>query len=202
MGINKGLPVVISGPSGSGKTTLSRLVIDSCRNMKMSVSTTTRPPRKGEEDGVHYNFVSEDQFKKAIAEGSFLEWSEVHGFMYGTSSDLTRSSIEAGTDMLFVLDIGGGLLVKQRLDSVNIFLVPPAISDLEERLRRRGTDNEDVILRRLNTAPGEVKVGVIEYDYVVENHRLENALGDILSIIRAEKIRRANRELISNNVIG
>jgi len=196
-----GLPIVISGPSGCGKTTLSKFILDSSSSMMESVSYTTRPPRMGEEDGVNYHFVSNDQFNDMIRSGGFLEWSEVHGFKYGTGAEWVREKLSNLKDLLFVLDISGGMQLKASIDAITILLVPPSIASLEERLVRRGTDDADVIARRMSSASTEISDGLKLYDYVVRNHRLESALYDILSIIRTEHIRRVDRKLINHYLL-
>ena len=196
-----GLPIVLSGPSGCGKTTISRLILDSNRDMIESVSYTTRPPRHGEESGVHYNFIDDAQFAEMQSTGGFLESANVHGFMYGTGALWVESELSRNRNVLFVLDINGGMALKQAVNAVTIFVVPPNLKSLQERLVRRGTDSDDIMQRRLASAPDEIRSGIDLYDYIVYNNKLEVALNDILSIIRTEHIIRRSRKDILNNLL-
>lgn len=196
-----GIPVVISGPSGAGKTTLGRLVLDGASNMRESISYTTRPPRRGEEDGVHYHFIDDMRFDTMLADDGFLEWSNVHGFRYGTGRDWVNDQLSESRDILFVLDIHGGMELKRRINAVTIVLTPPNMASLKNRLERRGTDSPEVIRRRLSTANLEIEQGLDLYDYVVSNIKIESALHDVLSIIRTEHILRSDRSAIKSELL-
>ena len=198
----QGLPIVISAPSGTGKTTLSKLLLDANSNSLMSVSFTTREPRKGEENGIDYNFVSEKQFLHMVDTDQLVEWAEVHGFFYGTSKTWIHEQVDAGKDVILVLDVKGGRQLKRTFPSaILVFLVPPEFSALEERLRRRGTDSEEIIQKRLAAAKDEIATGLKYYDYVVTNAQIQTALQDILSIVRTHKIQMVDRHKIFDTLI-
>ncbi len=185
----KGLLVVVSAPSGTGKTTLCHMLLKEFENMEFSVSYTTRPPRKGEVNGKDYFFVSKEEFERMVEEGDFLEWANVYGNLYGTSKSQVLRALNEGKDILLDIDVQGALQVKKNLpEAVLIFIMPPSFDELERRLRNRGTDSEDVIKRRLETAKEEIKKAVY-YDYIVVNDVLEVAFDKLKSIVTAEKCR-------------
>ena len=185
----KGLLIVISAPSGTGKTTLTRMLLEEFPHMEFSVSFTTRPPRPGEVNGKDYWFVSKEEFLKRIEEGDFLEWAEVYGNLYGTSKSQVLKALNEGKDVLLDIDPQGALQVKENFpDAVLIFILPPSLKELERRLRKRGTDSEEVIEKRLKIAREEIRRAPL-YDYIVVNDSLEVAYGRLKSIITAEKFR-------------
>ena len=185
----KGLLVVVSAPSGTGKTTLCHMLLKEFENMEFSVSYTTRPPRKGEVNGKDYFFVSKEEFERMVEEGDFLEWANVYGNLYGTSKSQVLRALNEGKDILLDIDVQGALQVKKNLpEAVLIFIMPPSFDELERRLRHRGTDSEEVIKRRLETAKEEIKKAVY-YDYIVVNDVLEVAFDKLKSIVTAEKCR-------------
>jgi guanylate kinase len=134
-------------------------------------------------------------------DGEFIESAEVHGFSYGTGATSVKTQLQHGHDLLFILDIVGGMQMKKSVDAVTIFLVPPHINSLEERLIRRGTDSADIIQRRMSTARDEIRRGVASYDYIIHNNKLETALNDILAVIRTEHLKRARREDIIKSLM-
>ncbi len=185
----RGLLIVISAPSGTGKTTLCHMLLKEFENMEFSISYTTRPPRKGEVNGRDYFFIDRDTFEKMIEENEFLEWAEVYGNLYGTSKSQVLKALESGKDILLDIDVQGALQVKKNLpESVLIFILPPSLKELERRLRKRGTDSEKTIERRLKIAREEIKKSIY-YDYIVINDILEVAFNKLESIIIAEKCR-------------
>lgn len=199
----RGFPVVLSAASGTGKTTLAHMLLDGDRALKLSVSYTTRQPRRGEKDGVDYHFVDEESFRSMIDRGAFLEWAEVHGNLYGSSAEWTERMLEQGHDIVFDIDVQGGRQVKERFpEACLIFLVPPSMEVLEARLRQRGTDEEEVIARRLSAAREEIRAGLESYDYVITNDRLDRALFDLTAILRVERLRRLDREKIRADLLG
>ncbi len=186
----KGIIFVVSAPSGTGKTTICRRVIEEIDNIRFSVSYTTRPIRKGEIDGRDYYFVNKEKFEELISRGFFVEWANVYGYYYGTPwSELEKAERE-GYDILLEIDVQGGVKIKEVFPgSVMIFIVPPSLGVLEERLRKRGRDSEDEIKKRLSIARQEL--GYLKYyDYVVENNILEDAVSNVKIIIGAERLRR------------
>lgn len=180
---------IVSAPSGAGKTSLVSALLGTDRHVKKSVSYTTRPPRTGEEDGVHYHFVSSEQFARMKARGDFLETALVHGNEYGTSSGTVESECAAGFDVLLEIDWQGAAQIRSlKPQVVSIFVLPPSISALEERLRRRAQDSPEVIARRIAAARGEI-AHVAEFEYVIINDDFDRAAQDLISIVRAERHR-------------
>ncbi|TLP48916.1 MULTISPECIES: guanylate kinase [Cohaesibacter] len=189
--IRRGLMLVLSSPSGAGKSTICRHLLDSDRNLHISVSATTRAKRGSEIDGVHYHFTSERQFHAMRERGDLLEWAEVHSNFYGTPRDPVEEALSQGRDVLFDIDWQGTLQLKKaaRKDVVSIFILPPSMAELKSRLVRRAEDAEDVIARRLENAKIEISHWD-EYDYVIVNDDLEKAFKAVTSIVEAERHRR------------
>jgi guanylate kinase len=194
-----GILFVVSGPSGSGKSTV-------CSNLKQtadfkySVSCTTRKPRPGEEDGVDYHFLSEEQFDQHIQNGDFLEWAQVHQHRYGTLKSVTRDTISAGVDLLLDIDVSGAQQIRQSREPwlagalVDIFIMPPTFEELERRLRKRGTESEEQIQIRMKTAQAELPHWR-DYRYVILSETMEEDLQKIRAIIRAERYRTSRIKL-------
>lgn len=179
----RGVLLVVSSPSGAGKTTLCRRLLAEFPGLSFSVSFTTRPKRPNEKHGVDYFFVDDATFDSMAAAGDFAEWARVHGNRYGTSKEVVRASIESGTDVLFDIDFQGGTSLRSQYgdQAVMIFVLPPSMRELEERLRRRGTDAEEMVVRRLAKAREELS-HYGEYDYLVNNDQLEEAYGELRAI--------------------
>ena len=195
--------MVLSAASGTGKTTLSHLLLDSDNDLCLSVSYTTRAPRGSEEDGIDYHFVDVPTFEAMIARGAFIEHALVHGNHYGSSREWTEAQLAAGKDVLFDIDVQGGQQIKSIFgNAVLVFILPPSLAELEKRLRRRGTDADDVIERRLVAARAEIDAGLEGYEYLVVNERLEQALGDLAAIVRSHRIRAGDREATRRALIG
>lgn len=187
--MNKGLVIVISAPSGGGKGTILGELFKTEKNLTLSVSATTRSPRPGEEDGVQYYFVTKEKFKEMLSRGEILEHAEFCDNFYGTPKAPVEKLTEEGKDVVLEIEVKGGAQIKELIpDCVSIFITPVSLEVLEHRLRRRGTETEDAITKRLNTAKGELKMAK-NYDYVVVNDKLEDAVEDVKAIIRAEKLR-------------
>lgn len=184
-----GMLVVISAPSGGGKSTLLGRLLKEVDNLRYSVSYTTRAPRPGEEDGVHYHFVSEADFERMRERGELLESAKVHGNYYGTGRRYVEEELAQGHDLILDIDVQGAEAVSTVLpDSVRIFIMPPGFDILSERLRGRASDSPETVERRLRNARGEV-ARFREFQYVVVNDDLETALRSLISIIRAERER-------------
>ena len=180
---------IVSAPSGAGKTTLVSGLIATDPLVRKSVSYTTRKARPGEENGRDYHFVSEEAFRQRLADGEFLETALVHGNMYGTSRRTVERECAAGYDVLLEIDWQGAAQIRRlEPDSVAIFILPPSIEALEKRLRGRGQDNAEVIARRVAAARGEIS-HVGEFDYVIINEEFNRAAQELISIIRAERLR-------------
>lgn len=191
----KPLLVVVSGPSGAGKSTVVDRILGRSSGLASSVSVTTRPPRAGERDGVDYFFVSREEFARRLEAGAFLEWAEVHGNFYGTPASFVARKLEEGTSVVLEIDVQGGMLVRSaHPDAALIFIMPPGLEALRERLRGRATDDEEVIRRRLENARREM-ASYGGYDYVVVNDEIERCVEDCLAIIRAESLRRERASL-------
>jgi len=185
----KGLLIVISAPSGTGKTTLCHMLLEEFPNMEFSISYTTRKPRPGELNGRDYFFVDRKTFERMIEEGDFLEWAEVYGNLYGTSKSQVLKALKEGKDILLDIDTQGALQVKKNFpEAVLIFILPPSLKELERRLKKRGTDDEETIKKRLQIAREEIRKA-LEYDYIVVNDILEVAFERLRFIITAEKCR-------------
>lgn len=185
--MKKGRLIVISGPSGSGKTTICEKLLKALPDMEYSISFTTRKPRRGEKDGKDYFFVSDEEFQKRIKENLFLEYAQVFGNYYGTSKNWVLEKLNAGRDILLSLDVQGAARIKKNFpDAVLIFLMPPSLKVLEERLKKRATDEDKEVSKRLTIAKDEMaEVG--NYNYVVINDKVEEAVAEIKNIIRNER---------------
>ena len=181
--------VILTAPSGTGKTTVASLVLERDPQLSFSVSHTTRPIRSGEVDGVNYHFVDDERFDAMIADEAFAEWAHVHKRRYGTSLREVERIRGAGQDVLLDIDPQGGLqLMETYPEAVTIFMAPPSMSDLETRLRGRGTEAEDQIATRLGVAAQEIAVAP-RYDYLVINDEVERAFAAIAAILDAERNR-------------
>ncbi len=194
----QGLLIVISGPSGAGKGTVCRALLEQNRELVLSVSKTTRPPRAGERDGVNYFFVTREEFLAAASAGEFLEYALVYGEYYGTPKDEVAKKLAAGLDVILEIDTQGARQVRDSgAAGIFIFLLPPSAAELARRITRRGTESAESLQRRLAAAVNEVAEAAW-YDYVVVNEDVNEARDDVLAVIRAEKLRvRRNSDLIS-----
>ncbi|MBT1446385.1 guanylate kinase [Shewanella sp. JM162201] len=180
---------IVSAPSGAGKSSLiSALLKDKPADMQVSVSHTTRNPRPGEENGVHYHFVSVDQFKALIDQNAFFEWAEVFGNFYGTSRLTVQDTLERGIDVFLDIDWQGAQQVKKLMpEAQGIFILPPSREELERRLVGRGQDSAEVIASRMAQAVSEMS-HFNEYEYVIVNDNFDEALADLRAIIRAGRL--------------
>ncbi|SIN68509.1 guanylate kinase [Sulfurivirga caldicuralii] len=180
---------VISAPSGAGKTSLVKRLTDSDPLIKVSVSTTTRPPRPGEVDGVNYHFTDVETFKQEVAQGDFLEWAEVFGNYYGTQQSQVARLLEQGFDVILEIDWQGAQQVREKIPGTqSIFIVPPSLEELERRLIGRGTDAPEVIARRLSEAKDEMR-HYPEFDYLVINDDFDVAFEELHTIFKANRLR-------------
>lgn len=183
MNHKSGAILVLSGPSGAGKSSLLNEVINDIGECYFSISTTTRPMRDGEINGVHYHFVDENEFKKDIEEDLFLEYAFVHGNYYGTSIKPVKEALCAGKLVLFDIDVQGNAVVTNRLGDIttSVFITPPTLSELKKRLESRKTDSQEVIERRVDMAKKEIQ-RISEYDFLIVNDNLQEA-ADVLRVI-------------------
>jgi len=184
----KGTLFVISAPSGAGKSTLCKQLLKKVPNLKLSVSYTTRKPRSGEKNDIHYSFITEKRFKNMIDRGELAEWATVHNNLYGTSLKRLKKLNKEGYDIILDIDIRGARQLKQTCDNaVYIFILPPSMKTLERRLVNRKSDSSDVIARRIHNAKAEI-AGYADYDYVVVNDKLDKAYRELESIIISSRL--------------
>jgi guanylate kinase len=194
----RGLMLVLSSPSGAGKTTLSRRLLEADDAIDLSISVTTRPPRPGEVDGRDYHFIERTRFDAMVARGELLEWAQVFGNRYGTPRGPVEEALAGGRDVLFDIDWQGTqqLREKGRADLVSVFVLPPSIPDLEQRLKSRAQDTPEVIHSRMAKAADEMSHWA-EYDYVVINREISDAFEDVRAILGAERLKRERQPGLS-----
>lgn len=185
----KGKMFVISGPSGVGKSTIVSQVLQRKEDIFLSVSATTRAKRGGEEEGVNYYYKTEAEFLKMLEEGEFLEWAQFCNHYYGTPKTPVQKMLDEGKDVILEIEIQGAMEVKKNFpESIFIFVVPPTLDELVSRIRKRGTETEEVIALRMETAKKEIQYAK-EYDYILTNHSVDDTASHILSIVAAERFR-------------
>jgi len=191
-----GLLIVVSGPAGVGKGTIVRSMMENDPKFVLSISATSRIPRTNEIEGINYYFKTREQFEEMIKNDELIEWVEYCGNYYGTPRDLVCSEIEKGKIVILEIEVDGALNVKRLFpDCVLCFIIPPDFSELEKRLRGRGTDTEESIIKRLGRAKDEFKY-IENYDYLVLNDSIENAAQRIFSIVQAEQMRTNRNQLL------
>ncbi len=180
---SRGSLIILSAPSGGGKTTLVTALRRRHPEFGYSVSATTRPPRSGEQNGIDYFFLDVSTFQRKIEENAFAEWAEVHGHLYGTLRDQIHDRLNQGESILMDVDVQGGIALKKVFqDAITIFILPVSMNVLEQRLRRRGTDDESIITQRLETARTELTFSD-QYDFQVINDRIDDVVKEIEAII-------------------
>jgi guanylate kinase len=199
----RGLMFVLSSPSGAGKTTISRMLLDADAHLKLSVSVTTRTPRPGEIDGVHYHFVDDAIFDRMVAEDDFYEWAHVFGHRYGTPKGHIRAGLKEGQDCLFDIDWQGTqqLIQKDKQDVVAVFILPPSIEELRRRLETRAQDSAEVIDARMDRARAEISHWDA-YDYVVINDEVDTCFAKVREILHAERMKRRRQTGLIDFVRG
>jgi len=192
--MSRGILFIVSAASGAGKTTLVKALLERDPSLRLAVSFTTRAPRSGERDGVHYHFVDSDRFLRMVGGGEFLEHAQVFGNRYGTAETTVRSQLEQGRDLLLEIDWQGARQVRERFaEAVSVFILPPSAQALAQRLRGRGLDSDQVIAGRMAEARSEMS-HYVEYDYLVVNDVFDTAVEDLVCLIRAERLRRSRCE--------
>lgn len=194
----KGFMFVLSSPSGAGKTTISRLLLEKDDNLVMSVSATTRAKREGEKEGVDYFFISQEKFDEMVDSDLFLEYAKVFNHSYGTPKQRVDEALDAGKDVLFDIDWQGQQQLEKncRDDLVSVFILPPSMKELENRLLKRNQDSEDVIKNRMKKASGEIKHWDV-YDYIIVNHDINESLKKVSAILHAERQKRERQHGLS-----
>ena len=185
----RGLMLILSSPSGAGKTTIARRLLAEDKNLRMSVSVTTRPPRQNEVAGTDYQFVDEETFQKMLDKGELLEHATVFGYLYGTPRKKVEVTLSRGNDILFDIDWQGAQQIteKARKDIVKVFILPPSTKELERRLKTRAQDSNDVVAMRMEKASGEITHWT-EYDYVIINEHIDETLKQVLNILTTERL--------------
>jgi guanylate kinase len=191
----RGLLVVVSGPSGVGKSTVVKRLLKLDNKITLSISATTRPPRPGESDGEHYYFIDQKEFDKKVKKSEFLEWAKVHGYYYGTPVASLKEDLEKDKSLVCEVDVQGAASIKKIVESgrvdaavVFIFLIPPSVDILAFRLKKRKTEDEEVVNYRLRAAIAELQV-MEKYDYIVVNDKVDSAAEKIRAIINVERER-------------
>ncbi len=189
--------LIISGPSGAGKSSLIKAAGDKIGDYYFSISTTTRPPREGERDGVDYHFVDKETFEADIRAGEFLEYAQVHGNYYGTSLKPVREALEAGKLVIFDIDVQGHAIARERMGDLitSVFVTTPSLRELEKRLRSRGTDDETIIKNRIENALIEIEY-VSAYDYLIVNDDFESALDSFIAVAKAARLKRGRKQAL------
>lgn len=187
--MNKGQLIVFSGPSGVGKGTVLKEFLQHRDNVSLSISATTRQPRPGEENAVHYYFLTREEFEKRIAENNMLEYAQYNGNYYGTPKDKVEEALEQGRDIILEIEVQGALLVKEKCpNALLVFVMPPSWQELRDRLTGRGTEDAETIEKRLNIAQGELKQA-IHYDYILVNDQVEAAAKRLEHIMESGRCR-------------
>ncbi|WP_281975596.1 guanylate kinase [Halobacillus litoralis] len=186
----KGILFILSGPSGVGKGTVRKALFDQSTDLRYSISMTTRAPREGEVDGVDYFFKSRDEFEKLISEGQLIEHAEYVGNYYGTPRQYVEQTLEKGKDVFLEIEVQGALKVRENFpQGVFVFLIPPSLEELKDRIVNRGTETEDKVKNRLLAAKEEIEM-MDAYDYVVVNDQIDNAVTKVVSIVASEHCKR------------
>ena len=198
--VHRTCPIVLSAPSGAGKTTIARALVRDSEDVVFSVSATTRPARDGEVDGVDYDFLSETVFRAMIEADEFVEWAEVHGHLYGTSRRALQAALDEDRFLILDVDVQGAMQMRERVpDVVLVFVLPPSADALVERLAERGTEGEDTVARRIENARAELEQAS-QFDYIVVNENLDQAIDEVRRIVSAEG-RRTDRAIDLSNAI-
>jgi guanylate kinase len=187
----RGIMLVLSSPSGAGKTSISKMLLEEDDNLHLSISATSRKKRPGEVEGKDYKFVSPQGFQQMIDKQEFLEHAKVFGHYYGTPKKFVEDKMEQGHDVLFDIDWQGTQQLEDqaRDDLVSVFILPPSVFELEERLKKRGQDSPEVMLKRMSKAADELS-HYAEYDYIIINDDLEQSVAEIISILTAERLKK------------
>ncbi len=200
MTMNKGRLIVFSAPSGCGKGTMLAEILKNDK-FRCSVSVTTRSPREGEIDGVNYHFLTREDFESRINAEQFLEHAEYCGNYYGTLMSEVDSYLDKGINVILEIEVQGAMKIREkRPEALFVFIAPPSVAELTRRLKKRGTETDEVIAERVSQAAGEIAVAE-KYDYIIVNDALEDAVSDFFAVIRAEELKSENMGEILNEVL-
>lgn len=200
--MNRGKLFIVSGPSGSGKDTVLSEVFKVCPEIQFSISSVTRKMRQGEVEGQKYNFISREQFEAMIAADQLLEHNVFVGNYYGTPKAPVEKCLNEGKDMIVEIDVNGAAQIREKMpDAISIFIMPPSLEVLKQRLSGRGTEAPEVVEERIQVALDEIEKAAL-YDYIVVNDKLEFAVSDFITIIKSERLRVSRCAHIINNVLG
>lgn len=200
MTMNKGRLIVFSAPSGCGKGTMLAEILKD-KNYCVSVSATTREPREGEVDGVNYHFISKGDFLQKVADSEFLEYAEYCDNYYGTLISEVDGRLNDGLNVILEIEVQGAMKIREkRPDALFIFIAPPSVNELRRRLKKRGTETDEVIEKRVSQAAGEIALAQ-KYDYIIVNDALEDAVSDFFAVMRAEKLKAEFSENTINEVL-
>ncbi len=198
--MNKGRLIVFSAPSGCGKGTMLAEILKD-KNYCVSVSATTREPREGEVDGVNYHFISKGDFLQKVADSEFLEHAEYCDNYYGTLISEVDGRLNDGLNVILEIEVQGAMKIREkRPDALFIFIAPPSVNELRRRLKKRGTETDEVIEKRVSQAAGEIALAP-KYDYIIVNDALEDAVSDFFAVMRAEKLKAEFSENTINEVL-
>ncbi len=189
--------LILSGPSGAGKSSLIKAAGDRIGDYYFSISTTTRPPREGEKNGVDYFFVTKEEFEADIKAGEFLEYAQVHGNYYGTSLKPVREALEAGKLVIFDIDVQGHAIARERMGDLitSVFVTTPSLAELERRLKSRGTDDEEIIRKRIENALIEIEY-ISAYDFLIVNDDFEQALDAFIAVAKAARLKKGRKQAL------
>ncbi|WP_457597275.1 guanylate kinase [Hydrogenimonas sp.] len=189
--------LILSGPSGAGKSSLIKAAGDKIGDNYFSISTTTRPPREGEKNGVDYYFVSKEEFEADIRAGEFLEYAQVHGNYYGTSLKPVRKALEEGKLVIFDIDVQGHAIARERMGDLitSVFVTTPSLKELERRLRNRGTDDEEIIQKRIQNALIEIEY-ISAYDFLIVNDDFDKALDAFIAVAKAARLKKGRKQAL------
>ncbi len=193
-----GAILIVSGPSGAGKSSLIKAAKDHIGDFYFSISTTTRAPREGERDGVDYFFVDNETFEADIKAGEFLEYAQVHGNYYGTSLKPVREALEAGKLVIFDIDVQGHAIARERMGDLitSVFVTTPSLSELERRLKSRGTDQDEIIKKRIQNALVEIEY-ISAYDFLIVNDDFEKAVDSFIAVAKAARLKKGRKQALS-----